>query len=240
MIQVVFPIGFKGKARNLPGICLPLYASCGGLKNGRNAIIPGFGETRLFVGAALAAAFPRRGKTWIAVGETYGSRTLILTTLKGSNYFHASGCAEGAWGFTLKIGFSSMWCRLSAVDTIHNINNTLVSCGDAWHHSNILYVGATLAVAALQIIFMFRVPAQTVCPRIWRTPFVIASEAKQSLLLIINYRDCHKAFSLSQWHSWTDCLDIRLWAARFLRNRGSAGRSHPLSAGKTCQNKVLV
>ena len=36
MIQVVFPIGFKGKARNLSGICLPLYASCGGLKSGRN------------------------------------------------------------------------------------------------------------------------------------------------------------------------------------------------------------
>ncbi|MBC8205173.1 MAG: hypothetical protein H8E87_06655 [FCB group bacterium] len=32
----MFPTGFKGKARNLPGICLPLYASCGGLKNGRN------------------------------------------------------------------------------------------------------------------------------------------------------------------------------------------------------------
>ncbi|MBC8205207.1 MAG: hypothetical protein H8E87_06830 [FCB group bacterium] len=31
-----------------------------------------------------------------------------------------------------------------------------------------------------------------------KNTFVIASEAKQSLLLIINYRDCRKAFSLSQ------------------------------------------
>ncbi|MBL7191470.1 hypothetical protein ISS30_07220 [bacterium] len=34
----MFPAGLKSVARNLPGICLPLYASCGGLKNGRNAI----------------------------------------------------------------------------------------------------------------------------------------------------------------------------------------------------------
>ena len=32
----MFPTGFKGKASNLSGIFLPLYAFYRGLKNGRN------------------------------------------------------------------------------------------------------------------------------------------------------------------------------------------------------------
>ncbi|MBL7191679.1 hypothetical protein ISS30_08280 [bacterium] len=67
LIYVSFPAGFKGTARNLPGICLPLYASCGGLKNGRNAIFPGFGKT--------------------CRGDPCG---------RPEKYFHAWWCAAGA------------------------------------------------------------------------------------------------------------------------------------------------